>query len=117
MIGGMAPPPPPQSPQLVQACPTLPEAAHLCNVLEAAGIAAQLRNECLVGAMGDIPMPETWPQVWVEDGADLARARDTLRALDRPVQSPSWTCPVCEEWLEGQFTACWRCGALRDPGR
>ena len=105
------------TPQLVQACATLPDAAHLCNVLNSAGIDADLRNECLVGAMGEIPMPETWPQVWVRSERDLARARECLRRLNAPVQSPSWSCPACDEWLEGQFTACWRCGAPRADGR
>ena len=105
------------TPRLVQACATLAQAAHLRNVLASEGLEACLRNENLVGALGDIPMPETWPQVWVADARDWERARDCLRRLDRPVQSPSWSCPQCDEWLEGQFTQCWRCGAVRDPDR
>lgn len=103
----------PSDAKLVQCCASLPDAAHVCNLLRASGIDATLRNECLVGALGDIPLPETWPQVWVEDARDLERARAVFRSLRRPAESPSWTCRGCDEWLEGQFTACWRCGATR----
>jgi hypothetical protein len=29
------------------------------------------------------------------------------------VAKPPWQCPDCGEALEGQFSACWHCGALR----
>ncbi len=28
----------------------------------------------------------------------------------RPEKSPDWQCPECGEKIEGQFTACWKCG-------
>ena len=89
---------------------SLLQVAHARNVLIAAGIDSELRNQYLAGALGDLPMLETWPQLWVED--DLAPA--ALRALQKAEAEPTgagWTCPQCGEQLEPQFTACWRCGS------
>jgi hypothetical protein len=92
---------------------TVVEAAHVRNVLESAGVAAELRNDRLWSALGEIPVIEAWPQVWVVDLADVDRARAVLRDLERGPVAPSWTCPGCDEWLEGQFTTCWHCGRER----
>jgi hypothetical protein len=79
-------------------------------LLLAAGIDSEISNQYLAGALGELPMMETWPQLMVED-ADEARA---LRALERaaaPVAGEAWICEACGERLEPQFTNCWRCGA------
>lgn len=92
---------------------TVVEAAHVRNLLESAGIAVELKNDRLWSALGEIPVIEAWPQVWVDDPRDADRARSVLRDLDRGSTSPAWTCTACGEWLEGQFTACWHCGGER----
>lgn len=89
---------------------SLLEVAHARNVLLAAGIESELRNQYLAGAMGELPMIETWPQLYVDD-ADEIRARRALAAAESPAQGSPWTCPGCAERLEPQFTSCWRCGA------
>jgi hypothetical protein len=89
---------------------SLLQVAHARNVLIAAGIDSELRNQYLAGALGDLPMLETWPQIWVEDGLEAA----ALRALEQASTAPtgaSWVCAQCGEQLEAQFTSCWRCGA------
>jgi hypothetical protein len=89
---------------------SLLQVAHARNVLTAAGIESELRNQYLAGALGDLPMLETWPQLWVEDTFESA----ALRALERAATAPPglpWTCAQCGEQLEPQFTSCWRCGA------
>lgn len=89
---------------------SLLQVAHARNVLIAAGIDSELRNQYLAGALGDLPMLETWPQLWVEDDLESA----ALRALEKASAAPAganWTCPDCGEQLEPQFTTCWRCGA------
>jgi hypothetical protein len=92
---------------------TVVEAAHVRNVLESAGIACELRNDRLWSALGEIPLLEAWPQVWVVDERDRERARAVLKELERGPATPAWTCPGCGEWLEGQFTSCWQCGHER----
>lgn len=89
---------------------TLLQVAHARNVLIAAGIDSELRNQYLAGALGDLPMLETWPQLWVEDAQEPAALRALERAATAPAGTP-WVCAQCGEQLEPQFTSCWRCGA------
>jgi Putative prokaryotic signal transducing protein len=89
---------------------SLLQVAHARNLLIAAGIESELRNQYLAGALGDLPMLETWPQLWVEDALEAA----ALRALEKAAAAPSgapWICEQCGEQLEPQFTTCWRCGS------
>jgi hypothetical protein len=89
---------------------SLLQVAHARNVLIAAGIDCELRNQYLAGALGDLPMLETWPQLWVNDEFESA----ALRALAAAAAAPAgaqWTCAQCGEELEAQFTTCWRCGS------
>ncbi len=86
------------------------QVAHARNVLITAGIHCELRNQYLAGAMGDLPMIETWPQLFVED-ADERFALSVLVRAASAVPGVPWTCNGCGEQLEPQFTHCWRCGA------
>lgn len=91
---------------------SLIEVAHLKNILENAGIQCQLKNDRLMGALGEIPFLECWPQIWVND-SDLSRARAILDEVLAPApEAPSWRCPSCGEDVEGQFEVCWNCGAV-----
>lgn len=99
--------------KLLVRCDHALQAAHYANALRAAGIACEVRNTTLAGAIGDIPWLECAPQVWIENDTDETRARTLLRELARPVSGPTWRCPQCGEELEPQFAACWACGAPR----
>jgi hypothetical protein len=89
---------------------SLLQVAHARNVLTAAGIESELRNQYLAGALGDLPMLETWPQLMVEDALESAALLALKKAATAPTGDP-WLCPQCGEQLEPQFTTCWRCGA------
>ncbi|MEA3173470.1 MAG: hypothetical protein QOF42_881 [Gammaproteobacteria bacterium] len=86
------------------------QVAHARNVLIMAGIESEMRNQYLAGALGDLPMFETWPQLWVEDALESAALRALAVAAKAPSGEP-WICAQCGEQLEPQFTTCWRCGA------
>lgn len=91
------------------------EIAHLRNVLEAAGIACQVRNDRLGGVVGEIPFVECWPELWVRHPGDLLRARALIDEALRPAgEAESWLCPGCGERIESQFAQCWRCAAQAD---
>jgi hypothetical protein len=92
---------------------SLIQVAHARNVLLTAGIQSELRNQYLAGALGDLPMLETWPQLYVDDADEQAALRALARAAEAPTGA-SWTCDECGEALEPQFTSCWRCGAVSD---
>jgi len=81
--------------------------------LRAAGIACEVRNTTLAGAMGEIPFLECAPQLWIEHDADEPRAQAVLEELRRPPSGPAWVCPGCGESIEPQFGECWNCGAGR----
>jgi hypothetical protein len=87
---------------------SLVQVAHVRNLLLTAGIASELRNQYLGGALGELPMLETWPQVLVEDDDEAAALRVLARAA-QPATGEAWTCAACGERLEPQFTSCWRC--------
>lgn len=105
----------PLDPRCVFRATTVVEAAHVRNLLQAAGLTCELRNDRLWSALGEIPILEAWPQVWLEDVRDVEQARAVLRAVESGPNTPAWSCPACGEWLEGQFTACWQCGSEQRP--
>ena len=87
------------------------EIHHYRNLLEAEGIPCQIRNEHLASILGEIPLTETWPQLWVVNDLDYDRAMQLI-GDDALAESPStpWRCKSCGEQNEGQFAACWNCG-------
>jgi hypothetical protein len=87
-------------------------AYHARNLLQAEGIEVLVRNAMLSSAMGELPPAECQMELWVFDDADAARAQDVLQ---RTISGPEWSCD-CGEKLGPQFTQCWRCGAVREPG-
>jgi hypothetical protein len=92
----------------------LVELHHLKNLLESAGVRCRIHRELLSRLAGEIPFPECAAQLLVERPEDEPRAEEIVREFGRPPQAaPSWTCARCGERLEGQFTACWSCGAAR----
>jgi len=87
---------------------------HLQSLLEAEGIRTEIRNEGASRAAGELPISEVYPELWVLDNADEARAKVIIRefreaAANTPT-GPDWTCPVCKERVEGVFSECWNCG-------
>ena len=100
--------------QLLYSSLNLHEIHHLRNLLEIEGIHCQIKNEMLSRLAGEIPFTECAPQLWLQDERDLERAKQVLKEFGRgSATAPTWQCPNCNEMLEGQFSACWHCGALR----
>lgn len=86
---------------------------YLKQLLEAAGIDCVIRNTYLSGAAGELPVNETWPELWVLDDRAFARAEALITGAtvqDGPPPA-AWICPRCGERVEGQFGQCWNCGA------
>lgn len=85
---------------------------HARNLLDAEGIRAEVRNDRLASAMGELPPAECQAELWLLDAADGWRADEVLRAAAAGA-GPAWLCRNCGERGEGQFTQCWRCGRDR----
>lgn len=85
-------------------------AGHIHSLLEANNIDCHLRNMHLTGGIGELPLNECWPEVWVNDETDFTAAEQLIKtALSHPKQEESWLCQ-CGESIEGQFEICWFCG-------
>ena len=93
----------------------LVEATQLKSLLESARIDAFLRNEYMMRAYGELPLDQCLPEVWIRDERDESLAQQILADFtDRKRnRGPAWTCANCNEWLEGQFTSCWKCGTAK----
>jgi hypothetical protein len=97
---------------------TLADTTHLKNLLEHAGIDSFIKNAYLGSALGELPVYDSTPELWVFADADAARAEALLLDAMRPTTGTSagtWRCPACGESIEGQFAECWRCGASDAP--
>jgi len=88
---------------------------HYKNVLISEGIPAFIRNEHLGGILGEMPFQEVWPELWVENDLDYDRALQLIDSNSILRESPeaAWHCRKCEAENEGQFAACWQCGAVQ----
>ena len=88
---------------------------HVRQMLENNAVRCIVRNDFLIGGAGELPVNETWPEIWVIDDRDFDRARTLVDAVVATANAsePRWRCASCAERIEGQFTDCWRCGAPR----
>ncbi|WP_367873403.1 DUF2007 domain-containing protein [Luteolibacter sp. Populi] len=88
---------------------------HLQGLMEAEGIKTEIRNLGGSSAAGELPFTQVYPEIWVLNNGDEARAKaivkDYRSAADAERPGPDWTCPVCKELVEGVFSECWNCGA------
>jgi hypothetical protein len=90
---------------------SLPEAYMLRDALRAAGIGAEVFNENAQGAVGEIPFTHAWPEVWILDESDMARAREMVREYEKPPPTGTRNCQACGEENPAGFELCWHCGA------
>jgi hypothetical protein len=85
---------------------------HFKNVLESEGISCHIKNEHLGSIVGEMPFVEVWPELWVKNDLDYDRAKQLIdAAISGESPQRSWKCRKCGEENEGQFAACWNCGA------
>lgn len=91
---------------------SLPEAHLLSGLLEAEGIRALVKNELLAGAIGELPMMATLPEVWLVRGSDEPRAAkvlDAFRERSRSKLGADVACPACGTENPSNFELCWKC--------
>ncbi len=92
------------------------EAHFVQGLLEAEGLAAEVRGESLFTTVeGASVIPGMRPEVWILDEEQRPAAQALLERY-RTGAAPEgpaapWTC-ACGEVHEPQFTSCWRCQAL-----
>ena|SRR5688572_14444055 len=84
------------------------EMYNLKNVLETKGIECEVRGEFRRSAMGEIPITDSFVELWLLDDAQEQIARKILAGTAAGV-SDSWTCTKCGESIEAAFELCWNC--------
>lgn len=89
---------------------SLLQAQLVADTLSSMGIVNHIFNTHAAGAMGELPYSEILPEVWIEDQAREAQAREMVTALDAP-PTPDKSCPYCDELNPGNFLSCWQCGS------
>ena len=95
----------------VYSAPTLPDAHLVMGLLVQAGLDARVFNENAQSVMGEIPVQQAWPQVWIMDDADAARAHELIRQFEQADgQADPVLCPHCHEENPANFQTCWNCG-------
>ncbi len=97
--------------QKLYSAANLQEAHLIKGMLSVAGIEVRIFNEHLQGGLGELPFSEVYPELWLEDEADAARARRILADYERPAFSrANQHCRSCGEESPGAFEICWCCG-------
>ena len=99
----------------VLSSPNLIEITQLKDVLESAGIACFTRNESTSGLLGEVPLTEGTPELWIEDDQRLDEALQLKSDLQASAKAggAEWVCAACGEKSEAQFDSCWKCGAKK----
>jgi len=91
---------------------SLPDAHLIRNLLEEAGIEAHVLNENAQGGVGQLPVMEAYPQIWIVDERDLPRARKLIEAFESmPAIGNNLRCTYCSEDNPSTFQLCWNCGS------
>jgi hypothetical protein len=85
------------------------EAQLIRSILHARGIEAVVANEALQAGVGELPMVETWPEVWICESRDWDNAVEALRSYEQREVGSDWTCTQCQEINPGTFDVCWAC--------
>ena len=69
-------------------------------ILAEAGIECLIRNESLAVAMGEIPVSECFPELWILNDSDYSRAAAIIaewRSSATRRRPTPWVCPSCGE--------------------
>jgi Putative prokaryotic signal transducing protein len=94
----------------LESAPNLALATLWADLLCQAGIEARVQRAYTSSLAGEIPPDQCLPEIWVLDDGQHRRAGELLADWRRP-REQRWSCPDCQELIEGPFAQCWRCGA------
>ena len=90
---------------------TLPEAHLIQHQLESAGINARVFNENAQGAIGELPVTDAWPDVWIVQNHQFRAARAVIERYETNSEN-ELLCHSCGEISPGSFEVCWQCHAV-----
>ena len=89
------------------------EAQLLKDLLKESGITTEIFNQNARGGTGEIPFTHAYPELWLLDEHDAARARELIDQYENTeVPSGVTLCNHCAEENPRNFKSCWQCGGL-----
>ena len=93
-----------------------PTEAHIVKgLLESHDIESCVKGDILFSVRGEIPLTtETAPSVWIYEDSRYREARSIVEEYEKTIKrktsrKDNWSCKLCGEAIEGQFTHCWKC--------
>ncbi len=89
----------------------VPMVWHVRNMLEQQGIDVIVRNEKLYSVVGEVPVTECMPEVWVKSPLQHRYAEQLIAEMESGTEEvlKPWYCGCRGEFNEGSFAVCWRC--------
>lgn len=78
------------------------------NIIAEQDIDIFMKNEFIQGAAGELAPLDTWPEIWVVNDDDYARAVQAVDSIETNNKT-KWICNHCLEENEGSFEICWQC--------
>jgi Putative prokaryotic signal transducing protein len=88
----------------------LPEAYLVRDLLVQSGVAARVLNEHAMGALGELALNATYPQVWITQQHQEQHARSLIAEYEQRTPTQAKFCGHCGENNPGEFELCWSCG-------
>lgn len=79
------------------------------NILKEAGIDSVLKNQFSSGGVGELSPIDSWPELWLTEDDQFARAKDLVANAYNEQAQTDWCCPQCGETNGGAFEICWNC--------
>jgi len=97
----------------------LAEVHILKGILDSYGIESKVEDDQLLGLVGGVGYTEAVvPTVWIFDDTRYDEALAIVKEYEEKRSSTKdvkkWTCSVCQEEIEEQFTECWKCNSSRE---
>jgi hypothetical protein len=84
-------------------------AINIKNIIEAQGIQLIIKNEFAQGAIGELSLTDSWPEIWVVHDNEYDRALEILASIASIGEGDDWLCQYCSEENACAFDICWNC--------
>lgn len=88
---------------------------HAKNLVEGQGISTTVKNEFVGSGFGELSGADTWPELWVMDESDYAKAAEIIEGMIFESAGKDWLCRSCKEENGAAFDYCWSCQKAKRP--
>ncbi len=95
--------------RLVYLAANLIDAQIVNDLLSSERISSKILNQSAIGATGEIPLNQVYPEVWIQQDSDYANARVIIEEFDKHISVEDILCNSCGEYNPGNFEYCWNC--------